>query len=173
MLALRSIAQLFDAPVQGILGAVDHCTPGNALRLWGSLGGSYFQAGVLVIPVHEWRNRRLSDEFVEVMATQQSNIKWWDQDVLNITLRDRWERLPIWFNITVPVLHVVSFEEISNSAILIHFNGSSKPWNTFNSSPFAEHWIREYGKVFGHPFDRSSLASPRFQRLKAVVKRIL
>jgi len=172
MLAIRSIAQLFEISVQGLVAAVDHCTPGNAIRLWGSKGGSYFQAGILIIPVQKWRDNLLANKFIEVMASQHKKIKWWDQDVLNIALQDNWHRLPIWYNITDPILRLLPLQEIADNAMLIHYNGSSKPWTTHNSSPFADQWFREYAAVFERPFDQTVLFPKSFQRVKAAVRRL-
>ncbi len=170
MLALRSIAPLFTEPVDGHLAAADHCSPADAIRLWGSQGGTYFQAGVLVIPLHVWRQERLVDQFLNVMATQQSRIQWWDQDVLNIALRERWERIPVWCNVCEAVHCALPLDQIEQSGLLIHFSGSSKPWNALNPSPFTNHWDRGYAAAFGVPFDRSAFLPSRSTRLRTAVR---
>lgn len=170
MLALRSIAALFTEPVDDLVAAADQCSPADAIRLWGAKSGTYFQAGVLVIPLLQWRIERLANQFVDVMATQRSLIRWWDQDVLNIVLRDRWQRLPVWYNACEEVCFSTSLAEIEEHGRLIHFNGGRKPWNAHNPSPFTVHWDRCFYAVFGVPFDRAALLSQPRRSLKAAFR---
>lgn len=173
MLALRSIAPLFQEPVQGLVAAADHLAPSNQIRLWGERGGNYFQAGVLVIPLHSWREQGILQRFLEVMANEQEHIQWWDQDVLNIALRDRWQRLPIWCNVCEAVYKALPPPLIEAQAALIHYSGSRKPWNAYNPSPFTAHWDQGYEAAFGKPFDREALrppAPPLRSRVKAAVR---
>lgn len=173
MLALRSIAPLFDEPVQELVAAADHCTPDNEIRLWGERGGTYFQAGVLVIPLHIWREQGILDRFLHVMANEQERIQWWDQDVLNIALRNRWQRLPIWYNVCEAVHRALPLPLIEAQGALIHYSGSSKPWNAYNPSPFTVHWDHGYEAVFKHPFNREALLPPPpslRSRLKTAVR---
>lgn len=173
MLALRSIAYIFDEPVQGLLAAADHLGPSGEIRLWGERGGTYFQAGVLVIPLKTWRNKKILQLFLAVMANERERIKWWDQDVLNIALRDCWQRLPIWCNVCEAFYEVLPLPLIRTHAALIHFSGSSKPWNAYNPSPFTAHWDQGYLEVFHQPFDREALRPPLRLRIKdAVLSRI-
>lgn len=160
MLALRSIAPLFNEPVQGLVAAVDHCSPVNEIRLWGERGGTYFQAGVLVIPLKMWREHSVLKRFLDVMANEQDRIQWWDQDVLNIALRDNWQRLPIWCNVCEAVHRTMPLSLIEPHAALIHYSGSSKPWNSYAPSPFTTHWDQAYEAVFQHSFDREALLPP-------------
>lgn len=161
MLALRSIAPLFDESLHGLVAATDHCTPANQIRLWGERGGTYFQAGVLVIPLQVWREQEILGRFFDVMANEQERIQWWDQDVLNIALRDSWQRLPIWFNVCEGVHKDLPLSLIENHAVLIHYSGSKKPWNAYNPSPFTAHWDQVYEEAFGQPFNREALRPPR------------
>lgn len=161
MLALRSIAPLFDEPVQEMVAAADHCRPADQIRLWGERGGTYFQAGVMVIPLQIWREQEILERFLKVMANEQERIQWWDQDVLNVALRDRWQRLPIWCNVCEDVHRALPPSLIETRAALIHYSGSSKPWNAYNPSPFTAHWDQGYEAVFKHPFNRDALLPPR------------
>ena len=173
MLALRSIASLFDEPVHELVAAVDHCSPSLEIDLWGGCGGSYFQAGVLVIPLCTWREQAILLRFLEVIASEQERIQWWDQDVLNIALRDRWQRLPIWCNVCEAVHQALPLSLIEPHAALIHYSGSRKPWNAYDPSPFTAHWDQGYEAAFNHPFNREALLPPRpplRSRIKAAVR---
>jgi lipopolysaccharide biosynthesis glycosyltransferase len=161
MLALRSIANIFDEPVKELVAAADHCRPADEIRLWGERGGTYFQAGVLVIPLQTWRELGILDRFLHVMANEQERIQWWDQDVLNIALQDRWQRLPIWCNVCEAVHRNLDQRLIEENGAVIHFSGSAKPWNCLNSSPFTEHWDQVYFDLFGEPFNRTQFLPPQ------------
>jgi lipopolysaccharide biosynthesis glycosyltransferase len=173
MLALRSIAPLFDEPVQGLVAAADHCSPANEIRLWGERGGTYFQAGVLVIPLHTWREQGILQRFLHVMASEQQRIQWWDQDVLNIALRDRWQRLPIWCNVCEAVHQLLPLALLEAQSALIHYSGSNKPWNAYHPSPFTARWDQGYEATFHQTFDREALRPPLpplRSRLKTAVR---
>jgi len=173
MLTLRCIAPLFDEPVQGLVAAADHCSPANQIRLWGERGGTYFQAGVLVIPLQTWREQEILQRFLHVMATEQQRIQWWDQDVMNIALCDRWQRLPIWCNVCEAVHQILALPLLEAQAALIHYSGSSKPWNAYQPSPFTALWDQGYEATFQQTFDREALRPPPpplRSRLKAALR---
>jgi lipopolysaccharide biosynthesis glycosyltransferase len=172
-LALRSIAPLFNEPVQDLVAAVDHCCPVNEIRLWGERGGTYFQAGVLVIPLQTWRDQNILQRFLDVMANEQDRIQWWDQDVLNIALRDSWQRLPIWCNVCEAVHRALPLPLIEAQAALIHYSGSSKPWNAYKPSPLTTHWDQGYEAAFLQRFNREAMLPPRpplRSRMKAALR---
>lgn len=170
MLALRSIARLFDETVQGLVAAADHCSPADELRLWGERGGTYFQAGVLVIPLNTWREQGILQQFLQVMASEHRRIQWHDQDVLNIALRNRWQRLPIWYNVCEAVHQILPLSLLETESALIHYSGSSKPWNAYHPSPFTDLWDQGYEATFHQAFDREALRPPLRSRVKTAVR---
>ncbi len=60
---IRSIRELFDLKLTHPLAAADHMIPRAAFRLWGDLGGDYFQAGVLIADLDQWRANKLEEKF--------------------------------------------------------------------------------------------------------------
>ena len=155
MLAIRSVESLFTEPVESWVAAVDHCSPPDGVRLWGERAGNYFQAGVLVIPLSTWRHQSMSLRFLEVLNKHASLIKWWDQDVLNLVLANHWQRLPLWCNVCPTIANLYPFHFLEARARIIHYAGSSKPWNSPNPSPFTEHWDQAYEAVFHKSFVRN------------------
>jgi lipopolysaccharide biosynthesis glycosyltransferase len=170
MLAVGSISELFTLSLNSLVAAADHCAPSEGVRLWGECGGNYFQAGVLVIPVDIWRKEALSTTFVQVMQTHEHAIRWWDQDVLNIALRDQWQRLSIWFNTCDNIVRTFPDETVHQFARLIHFSGNYKPWNSLNPSPFVSHWDDAYRDAFNQSFNRKLLMPPLPIRLKSAAR---
>lgn len=170
MLALRSIADLFAIQVDALVAAADQCNPCEGIRLWGDKNGTYFNAGVLVIPVKRWLQQGLLQQFLNVLATEEQRILWHDQDILNITLTHHWQRLSVWLNVDVAVVYALPGPMIEEHARLIHFSGKSKPWNALNPSPFTSQWDQAYHEVFGEHFDRSPFLPPLRLRLKAAIR---
>jgi lipopolysaccharide biosynthesis glycosyltransferase len=170
MLALRSIAPLFEEPVQALVAAADHCSPDDEVRLWGERGGTYFQAGVLVIPLQKWREQAILQRFLKVIANEQERIRWWDQDVLNIALRDNWQRLPIWCNVCEAIHRALPVHLIETQATVIHYSGNSKPWNTYNPSPFIANWDQSYQAALLQPFNRKALRPSLRSRFKTAIR---
>ena len=170
MLALRSIADLFELQVQALVAAADQCNPCEGIRLWGERNGTYFNAGVLVIPVKIWRQQGLLQQFLHILATERQRIIWHDQDILNITLADNWQRLPVWYNVDVAVVYALPGPMVEEHAALIHFSGKKKPWNALNPSPFTNNWDLAYEGLFGQRFDRRPFLPPLRLRLKAAIR---
>ena len=167
MIALKCVASLFTEEVHGLVGAVDHFDPKQGLRLWGECGGSYFQAGVLVIPLNAWRDNHLSRQFLRTMATEQERIQWWDQDVLNLTLKDLWQPLSAWYNVCESSVRVLEIEQSDPNIAIVHFSGGRKPWSEYNPpSPFTPMWDTGFAAAFGRIFDRSVFLPRRRTRLK-------
>lgn len=158
MIALKSIASLFSTDIGNFLvGAVDHCSPRDQLRLWGEKSGTYFQAGVLVIPTESWRKQYLYRSFLKTINEDNGNICWWDQDVLNITLNNNWHRLPIWMNVCRELQNTIPREIVGEKTCLIHYSGRDKPWNKTYYLPYDEHWLRAYERLFGTKYSKPIL----------------
>jgi lipopolysaccharide biosynthesis glycosyltransferase len=173
MLAVRSAESLFSVPITNLIGAVDHFNPYDAVRLWGADACSYFQAGVLMIPVEEWRKRNLSSTFLSILRHQEAKIKWWDQDVLNIALAESWQRIDLWLNVHGVLPKLFSHEDIMKNTKIYHFCGSEKPWNSYEFTSFVLAWDSVFKDVYGKEFNRQGLRPPFHQKLKERVRRVL
>ncbi len=146
----QSIRNLFEIEVAGPLAAVDHASPAEAWRLWGPSLGGYFQAGVLVINLELWRERFVLEVFQAILREQKQKIRWWDQDVLNLAFADDWLRLPVWYNVNFTVRPLVDPEFLRRFALLVHFAGTLKPWNSpADQVPDAGLWHEVYEAEFG------------------------
>ena len=86
----------------------------------GILEGPYLQAGVMLINLPRWKEAFSLDYFVDILNTYKKNIVWWDQDILNIALKDRWLELPKALNGTPG--------NRSSNTVVYHYAGSQKPW---------------------------------------------
>lgn len=168
MVALKSIASLFSVQCKGsLVAAVDHCSPRDQLRLWGEKGGSYFQAGVLVIPVETWRAQMLSKRFIETMQNSAKSICWWDQDILNISLEGSWSRLPVWMNVCRDLQRIIPRKMVNKNACLIHYSGKEKPWNTKRHHTHDIHWLKAYKRLYGKKYHKSIITMHELRTMVA------
>ena len=89
----------------------------------------YFNAGVMVINLKQWRLEKVSDKLIDIARKYKEHLIWWDQDVLNIFFKDKCGILDNTYNEFPTKL-------LSNTPIIIHYSGSSKPWHYFNNHPY-------------------------------------
>ena len=89
----------------------------------------YFNAGVMLINLKQWRIENVSDKLIDIANKFKEQLIWWDQDVLNIFFKNKCGRLKNTYNEFPTKL-------LSNVPIIIHFSGSSKPWHYFNNHPY-------------------------------------
>ena len=153
-IVVKSIRDLFELILTHPIGAVDHLSPENSLRLWGETSGSYFQAGLLLIDLSEWRRLNSQQKFKDILSFNRDRIQWWDQDVLNLAFEDKWQRLPIWYNVCAQVKKNVHDNLLREKGCFIHFDGSSKPWKYYMKTREAQLWYKFYYDTFHVEFDK-------------------
>jgi len=154
----------------------------------------YFNAGVMLIDLQEWRQSDLINKGLKIALESPEKLRHSDQDVLNIVyagdwlpLGDRWNACPHLFGLTGGYdlsednLSSSESEAIRNPAI-VHFAGSGrdKPWNARCRHPMRHHYLqaRSHTPWSGEPLDDEP--PPLMQRLwdqalfhtKSEVKRI-
>jgi lipopolysaccharide biosynthesis glycosyltransferase len=170
MLVIRSIAYLFEVQLTEPIAAVDHLYPSSEIRLWGACGGTYFQGGVLVIDLDWWRQRDLTSQFHDIIATSGDKIKWWDQDILNLAFRGHWQRLPIWYNFVRYVEAAVDDRAAREHVRLVHFDSSKKPWKVQSSRMFENEWHDAFRTLFGTTL---KVKRPKTNRLRSFARRLV
>jgi lipopolysaccharide biosynthesis glycosyltransferase len=94
--------------------------------------GTYFNAGVLLINLKEWKKANVLEKTINYLNDNPEKIKWVDQDALNAVLIDNWERLPNKYNVTFyDIPEHIQKKQISGflkDKIIIHFSTQNKPW---------------------------------------------
>ena len=166
--ACGSIDKLFSLELKSPIAATDHCSPVDQLRLWGVVGGLYFQAGVLVIDLQYWRKSNMEVVFNAIITNSKDKILWWDQDVLNLAFANNWQRIPLTFNANQHLFACLELDPPQNIHLdcvfkdikLIHFDGPNKPWANGLNRPFANLWLDAYEALFNSPY--------HFEELKKV-----
>lgn len=93
--------------------------------------GKYFNAGVILINLHEWNKNNISEKAIKYLLGK-NNKKWrfLDQDVLNISLTNKVIWLPEKYNAQLEYIkRDFTLERLQNTCIL-HFTGA-KPWSKY------------------------------------------
>ena len=95
----------------------------------GLTNGRYFNSGVLVMDLTQWRAQRLVDQlFVWLRQVQNTEVLWGDQDALNSVLDGNFVELPRTYNCIV--INDVDLRAIPED-ILVHYIDCVKPWHIY------------------------------------------
>jgi lipopolysaccharide biosynthesis glycosyltransferase len=156
IVVLGSIAELWRIDLEGALfGAID--IPGSdrgVTHLGLCAEDGYFNSGVLLIDLQQWRDTRALDTILAyVQAYPELMMRDVDQEALNGCFHARRKRLGYKWNVTSgffrgPPSIPLGPEEIAavrRDARIIHFNGSSKPWSYFCDHPRKVDYARYLG----------------------------
>jgi len=93
----------------------------------------YFNAGVLLINVAEWKRQCVMEKSFQYLQDFPERLKWQDQDTLNAVLANNWYKLDKRFNVgyyDIPkFLARKHYNEFIKDKIIIHYtSGVHKPW---------------------------------------------
>lgn len=84
----------------------------------------YFNAGVLLVDTHYWREQHVSDRALELLNTQHYDL--FDQDALNVLYRDHVEWLDARYN-----FRALDDERYPDGTTIVHYMGKHKPWKAW------------------------------------------
>lgn len=118
---------------------------------WRELGipadATYFNAGVVVMPLLTWRDLQLGAKTLAVLREQKP--RWGDQDALNVVCQGHIRQLPRRYNVqlndaTGRSLNWALWPEETTVALaepaLVHYNGHIKPWHGNCPHPLQGLW---------------------------------
>jgi lipopolysaccharide biosynthesis glycosyltransferase len=134
----------------------------------------YFNAGVLIIDLTKWTENQITDRVLRFIDHNRDILQYHDQDGLNAILHNQWLSLPPKWNMQRNMLHrnntTFFSTELLNEAILhpsiIHFTGSSKPWQFDNTHAYK----REYYEYLQMTAWSSYIPK---KNIKIIIKRVL
>jgi lipopolysaccharide biosynthesis glycosyltransferase len=144
VVVVGSIAPLWTADLGGaLMAAVD--IPGSdrgVTRLGMRAEDGYFNAGVLIIDLAQWRATRAENIVIDYIRENPDRVLY-DQDALNACFHGCTKRLDYTWNVIRPFyreplelpLGRAEIELIRREVRIIHFNGGSKPWSYFCDHP--------------------------------------
>lgn len=87
-------------------------------------GEKYFNAGMIVIDYQKWIVENTGNKLIDIMKKNYSNIKYWDQDVMNIYFDGNYLELSRSMNYTSSD----GVNLTSDKIYFLHYAGSKKPW---------------------------------------------
>jgi lipopolysaccharide biosynthesis glycosyltransferase len=110
----------------------------------------YFNAGVLVIDLKKWRNKKV-DQRIKKEISSGRDYPHIDQDILNCVLYNEWKELDPSWNVVSNAYEGIMMKKswrISNKELLIilrspkivHFTGPIKPWAYLSVHPLKRDW---------------------------------
>jgi lipopolysaccharide biosynthesis glycosyltransferase len=124
-----------------------------ALNCINSGPGNYFGGGFFLINLTKAKNK-FNLNMVRSVYDSNPEIKWMDQDLLNIIFKDdSIKNIPyVWdFPVQNYLLNKRSFHNNNlrlRDAKSIHFPGTTKPWRFSTILPFAREWRKVYLKIY-------------------------
>lgn len=112
-----------------------------------------FNSGILLIDLDRWRADGLGEHALALSCAHANELKFADQDALNVVLAGRWHRLDLDWNVQLGALRSIPVvpqeriypEVLERAAALIqaprilHFAGS-KPWKSGLRSPYRQEY---------------------------------
>lgn len=107
----------------------------------------YFNAGILLMNLKQFREQNIFNKFLELMKIRKFPVAQ-DQDYLNVLCKDKVKRLPLAWNKTP----VKQFYFNNNCVKICHFKMSHKPWR-YKGVLYEEHFWKyakqtEYYRYF-------------------------
>lgn len=97
---------------------------------------SYFNAGIMLVNLKNWRLLGATNQLLDLANKHMEDLVFWDQDVLNMYFANKWTEIDKNFN----ALHLIWKE--SKTPLIIHYAGSSKPWNYLDRHPYKDIYLK-------------------------------
>ncbi len=139
-IVLGDIKNLWDIPLNGKpLGAIENLSP-KACRHLGFSRNEYFNSGVLVVDLEQWRKDDTHQKTINIIKKNLDVIRYFDQCSLNMIFRGNWTKLPLNWNQQADIYGVLkkyadgcgySATQIKDAIAkpyIVHFIGKQKPW---------------------------------------------
>jgi len=113
-----------------VIGAVpDLFWPDHSKRIGLPQGIKYFNAGMLLINLEEWRRMNTESLIADYVEQHYNKIEYKEQDVLNAILHNFYKEISPLFNYQVYQGETQIEVPISSSPIVINYIGHLKPWH--------------------------------------------
>jgi lipopolysaccharide biosynthesis glycosyltransferase len=137
-LVLDDICTLFDTPMNGnsLLAVQDPLiqtvSSPFGVQGWRAFGLSpadpYFNAGVLLVDVDNWRNNDIAGRALSYVRDNGRRVFFYDQEALNVALAGKWHNLDDRWNYSANPRHSRFQSPENGSPAIVHFSGGLKPW---------------------------------------------
>lgn len=195
MIINGSLNNLWQTKFNGnILAAVPEPTFNEYNRIQIDEKYGYFNAGVLLVNNSLWKTNNTTQKVIQYIQNNLERITFWDQDALNACLYNTWLKLPAKFNqqsalfITSNLQLLKTYQkseltEAINNPVIIHYTGSSKPWQLNNyhrykylywyylkQTPFAHYKIKDKNFILAIKEKLIYFLTPVFKKRIGLIK---
>lgn len=129
----QDISSLWEYQLNNVtLAAVDEYNTERIKTLHLKPGASYFNSGVMLINLELWQSGRVSQKVLDFIRTYPELIKFVDQCGINKIIDGEFLQLNAKYNFQS---YMYANCDESYEPAIIHFTGSSKPWQMLNGHP--------------------------------------
>jgi UDP-glucose:(glucosyl)LPS alpha-1,3-glucosyltransferase len=149
ILCVGSIRELINLELSGKIAAVIPDAPVTVARRVKALSlpkPEYFNAGVMLINVREWLARDVSRKTLQCLLRKDLDMRFNDQDALNLVLNGKVHYLSPRFNYLYDLIHDLNINQLHlkdwGRAALVHFAGAVKPWAKWTGHEAADLFLR-------------------------------
>ena len=157
LIVVDSLRDLWNTPLgdHPLAAVTDHHIRSNCERLGLSESSGYFNPGVMLINLNEWRKRDIVSEGLRFAKNAQTQLRFCDADILNhlfeaqwLRLDNRWNACPhLWGLCKVPADESEGLTPqdaaVTNNPAIIHFagGGNAKPWDYYCPHPCRHRYL--------------------------------
>ncbi|PKE27773.1 sugar glycosyltransferase [Rahnella sp. AA] len=150
-LCLGSYKELHDTDISHYTLAAVNDTQRARNKLCPQLGlksGNYFNSGFLYINIPRWLEKKTTERIIKTLSLSEQELKFPDQDALNITLENEVLLLPKKYNFICDIIlnKVGKSVPVPPDTILIHYTGKCKPWHLWGLGELSAIYDRYYEK---------------------------
>ena len=142
MLVVSDLKELYDISLDNCYAAMaldisvyNQITNREGYILEGKEQNYYYNTGMILVNLLAWRKYNLSDLMIDYL--RQNNIKFGDQDALNVVLKNNIKQISNKYN-NYEIIGLGSIIKLENSSI-IHYITSKKPWINYRKE-YDEYW---------------------------------
>lgn len=155
MIVLDDLSPLYNSDISNLNAAttLDMFNDDKRIneRLMYSLQAGYFNAGMILINLNNWRKNKISEKAIEFIKNYPEKCEAHDQDALNHALDGTYLPLSARYNMQLDffcdhkflIVDEKYFPDIDQSRLnpcIIHFTGPTKPWLRNCNHPYTKLW---------------------------------
>ena len=155
MLVLDDLEPLYDSDISSLNAAttLDMFNDDKRIneRLMYSLDAGYFNAGMILMNLKNWRKNKISERAIEFIGNYPEKCWAHDQDALNHALNGSYLPLSARYNmqldffcdhkfLIVDESHFKDIDQSRKNPCIIHFTGPTKPWLKNCNHPYIKLW---------------------------------
>ena len=85
----------------------------------------------MIINYDKWINENTLVDLLRTMNDLGENIKYWDQDILNVVFDGKYFEMNQYLNFSLSTdkYNLPPFEKLIEKILFLHFSGNLKPWS--------------------------------------------